>query len=94
MNNYVQSSLKMHGSLLYPCSDHQEASAFCWLGFMAVVCEFIAVVVWISWLQFRKILRWTKVGFWCPSVHWSILQKHLTSIIWLTAYLDTHPFEK
>lgn len=90
MNNYVQSSFKMHGSLQDPCSDHQEASAFCWPRFMAIVCEFVAVVVGTSWLQLRKTLLWTKIGSRRPCTQWSILQKYLTPVIWLDACLDTH----
>lgn len=60
INNYVQSSLKMHSSPWHPCSDHQEASAFCWPGLLAIFCAFLAVVAWTSWLPFRKNVRWTR----------------------------------
>lgn len=46
INNYGQSSLKMHSSLQHPCSDHQKTSTSCWPAFMAVGCEFIKQQLW------------------------------------------------
>lgn len=46
INNYGQSSLKMHSNLQHPCSDHQKTSTSCWPAFMAVGCEFIKQQLW------------------------------------------------
>ena len=62
---------------------------------MATVCELMAAVSWMSWLQFRKILRWTEIGFWRSSGHGSVFSEaSSTLIIWLAAYQNSHPLGK
>ena len=62
---------------------------------MATVCELMAAVPWMSWLQFRKILHWTEIGFWRSSVHGSVFSEaSSTLIIWLAAYQNSHPLGK
>lgn len=82
----------MHSGLQHPSSDHRKNLSVplprvC----VAVVCEWIATVVWTLGLRSRNTLLWTDMGGWCPSVRRSNLQKHLTPIIWSAASLDTLP---